>query len=60
MEEKLKALENMTLEEWGIIKILIDDKFDEERLKNTFKCDENVLKRSKNFNCLKKPLVVPK
>ena len=60
MEEKLKALEDITYDEWGVIKFLVDEKFDEEKLKNTFKCDENVLKRLKNFTCLKKHLVVPK
>lgn len=47
MEEKIadyaKGLNGITFKEWRMLKALVDNKFEEEKEKSTFKLDEGTL-----------------
>ena len=50
MEEKIKALEGMTYDEWQKIKLVVDNKFSALQRENTFKADKSVFDNIKIFN----------
>ena len=49
IEDKLKNLEGITYSEWQKIKLVIDNRFAEIKLKSTFNINEDTLKQLKTI-----------
>jgi|GEM_PF-1134299 len=50
IEDKLKNLEGITYSEWQKIKLVIDNRFAEIKLKSTFNINEDTLKQLKTIS----------
>jgi hypothetical protein len=50
IEERLNILEGITYSEWQKIKLVIDNRFAEIKLKSTFNINEDTLKQLKTIS----------